>query len=172
MAYTKIGTGVRADKFSPHWNGEGQKCYSMVALTSAVAKVSMAYVPTDSGMGCYAMGGANYFRICIPLETVASGNYVECVVDGIVKGVSVGSSGKVSATGMSAFVKGDYVFMGDTGVYNAGGATWTHACWTHQTTNAVTTAACAAGIALSSGTTPTFDLWLLEKSYGIVVAAT
>jgi hypothetical protein len=165
MAYTKIGTGVRADKFSPQWNGEGQKYYNMVALTSAVAKVTMAYVPTDSGYGCYALGAADSMRICIPLHTVASGDYVDCVVDGIVKGVSVGSSGKVASTAMTTFTKGDFVFMTDTGTYAAGGATWTNECWTHQTTNTGTTHASAAGIALSSGETATFDLWLMEKSY-------
>ena len=165
MAYTKIGTGVRADKFYPHWNGEGQKYYSMVALTSAYAKVTMAYVPTDSGMGCYSMLATGNIRICIPLETVASGEYVDCVVDGIVKDVSCGSSAVVSATAQTTFTKGDFVFYTDTGVYAAGAATWTNACWTHHTTNTETTAASAAGIALSSGETAVFDLWLLEKTY-------
>lgn len=172
MAYTKIGTGVRADKFSPHWNGEGQKYYSMVALTSAVAKVPMAYVPTDSGMGCYAMLATGNIRVCIPLETVASGNYVDCVVDGIVKDVSCGASGKVASTAEATYVKGDYVFLTDTGHFAAGGATWTNACWTHNTTKEMTTAASAAGIALSSGQTAVFDLWLIEKAYSSGQAAT
>ncbi len=170
MAYTKIGSGGRADKFYPHWNGEGQKCFSMVALTSAVAKVTMGYVPTDSGMGCYALVAADYQRICIPLETVASGEFVECVVDGIVKGVSVGASGKVASTAMSTFTKGDLVFITATGTYAAEISTWTNECWTHQTTNTGTTHQNAAGIALSSGETATFDLWLLEKSYSRTAA--
>lgn len=170
MSYIKTGTGLRADKFAPHWNGDGQKCYSMVALTSAYAKVTMAYVPTDSGMGCYALGAADYMRICVPLETVASGEYVECVVGGLVKDVSCGSSAVVSATAQTTFTKGDFVFFTDTGVYAAGGATWTNECWTHQSTAAGTTHQAAAGIALSSGETATFDLWLLEKSYSQTAA--
>ena len=165
MGYIKTGTGNQGWRFAPHWNGDGQKCYSMVALTSAVAKVTMAYVPTDSGFGAYALGSTDYMRYCIPLETVASGEYFEAVVEGRVTGVSVGSSGKVASTAMSTFTKGDYVWLTDTGTYAGGGATWTAPMWAGHSSGTGTTAHNAAGIALSSGETATFDLWLIEKTH-------
>jgi len=172
MGYIKQATGNQGWRFAPHWNGDGQKCYSMVALTSAVAKVTMAYVPTDSGFGCYALGSTDYMRYCVPLETVASGEYVECAVEGRITGVSVGASGAVSATAQTTFTKGDFVFLTDTGVYAAGGATWTAPTWGNFTTAAGTTAKAAVGIALSSGETATFDLWLIDKGTHARGAAT
>jgi hypothetical protein len=167
MGYTKIATGNRAQMNVPRYNNDGQKCYRMVALTSAVAKVTMQYVPTDSGYGCFA-GAADLMRLCIPLQTVASGEYVDCVVAGRITGVSVGSSGKVADTAMSTFTKGDYVFFTDTGTYSGGGATWTTPCWVDGATAAGTTHQSAAGIALSSGQTAVFDLFLVEKQYGLL----
>jgi hypothetical protein len=162
MAYIK-DAGHKVGKYAPYWNGDGQKVYNMVALTSAVAKVAMAYVPTDSGMGCFAFGATDYQRICIPLETCASGEYVDCVIEGYVPGVSVGSSGKVASTAMSTFTKGDAVFFTDTGTFAAGGATWDDVDWGCFSTAAGTTAKATVGIALSSGETATFDLWLIDK---------
>ena len=169
MGYTKIGTGNYAHFNKPHYNMDGQKYYKMVALTSAVAKVTMQYVPTDSGYGCFA-GAADLMRLCIPLETVASGEYVDCVVAGRVTGVSVGASGKVSATAMSTFTKGDFVFYTDTGTYAAGLATWTSPGWVDGATAAGSDLQGAAGIALSSGETATFDLFLIEKQQGVLQA--
>ncbi|MHA2086421.1 MAG: hypothetical protein ACXABD_21970 [Candidatus Thorarchaeota archaeon] len=156
-------TGTRVGKFAPVWNSDGQKVYSMVALTSAVAKVAMTFVPTDSGMGCFAISATDYSRYCIPLETVASGEYVDCVIEGYVPDVSVGASGKVASTAMSTFTRGDSVFITDTGTFAAGGATWDDIDWTGFTTAAGTTAKATVGIALSSGETATFDLWLIDK---------
>ena len=163
-------TGTRVGKFAPVWNSNGQKVYNMVALTSAVAKVPMAYVPTDSGMGCYALGAAAQIQVCIPLETVASGEYVNCMIEGYISDVSVGASGKVASTAMSTFTRGDYVFMTDTGTFAAGGATWTEICWQNHSSGTATTAHGAIGIALSSGETATFDLWMIKSNMSETVA--
>ncbi|KKK73956.1 hypothetical protein LCGC14_2888620 [marine sediment metagenome] len=169
MGYTKVATGNRAQFTMPHYNGDGQKYYTMVALTSAVAKVTMQYVPTDSGYGCFA-GAADLMRLCIPLETVASGEYVDCVIAGRITGVSVGASGKVASTAMSTFTKGDFVFYTDTGTFAAGLATWSSPAWVDGATAAGLDLQGAAGIALTSGETATFDLFLIEKQQGVLQA--
>jgi hypothetical protein len=169
MGYMKQATGNKAHLAMPQYNNDGQKYYKMVALTSAVAKVAMQYVPTDSGYGCFA-GAADMMRLCIPLQTVASGEYVDCVVQGRITGVSVGASGKVASTAMSTFTKGDFVFYTDTGTFAAGLATWTSPAWVDGATAAGLDLQAAAGIALSSGETATFDLFLVEKQQGVLQA--
>ena len=160
------GTGaIPANRWVPKINGDGQETYNMVALSSAVAIVPMEYVPTDSGMGCYAVVSTRNARLCIPLEGVASGDYVECAISGYITGVSVGSSGKVSTAAFSTFTKGDKVYMSDTGhiLVHSTPTTFTAGDWLTGSTEAGTTAKSIIGIAMSSGDTAPFDLWFVDK---------
>ena len=115
-------------------------------------------------MGCYAVASTMSQKFCVPLETVGTGERVECVIEGYIPGVSVGASGKVSTAAFCTFVKGDLVFMTDTGHLLTGGATWTTPYWMAATTAAGTTQKVTVGIALSSGATVTVDMWWVKTA--------
>ena len=160
------GTGsIPANRWVPKINGDGQETYNMVCISSAVAKVPMEYVPTDSGMGCYAVVSTRNARLCVPLEGGASGSYVECAISGYIPGVSVGASGKVSTAAFSTFTKGDKVYMSATGhiLKHSTPTTWTSPDWMTGSTEAGTTQKSIIGIAMSSGETVTVDLWWVDK---------
>jgi hypothetical protein len=160
------GTGaIPANRWVPKWNGDGQLTYNMVALSSAIAKVWMEYVPTDSGMGCYAVVSTRNARLCVPLEGGASGSYVECAISGYIPDVSAGSSGKVSTASFGTYTKGDKVWMTDTGhiLPHSTPTTWTAGDWLTGSTEAGTTAKSMIGVALSSGATTTLDVWFVDK---------
>ena len=160
------GTGaIPANRWVPKINGDGQETYNMVAISSATEKVWMEYVPTDSGMGCYAVVSTRNARLCVPLETAASGQYVECAISGYIPGVSVGASGKVSTAAFGTFTKGDKVYMSDTGhiLPHSTPTTWTSPDWMTGSTEAGTTAKSMIGVALSSGAVAVVDLWFVDK---------
>jgi hypothetical protein len=145
------------------WNSDGQKYVSAIALVATTAKVPMEVIPTDSGFAVQAVAVDTPMKLGICLETAASGEIVDVALAGYISGVSVGASG-LASTAMSTFTNGDYVFWTDTGTFAAGGATWAANCYAHSTVDG-TTAYAAAGIALSSGQTATFNLLLLEKPF-------
>lgn len=164
--YVSHSTGsLPANRWIPRWNGDGQLTYNMVAISSATEKVWMEYVPTDSGMGCYAVVSTRNARLCVPLETVASGERVECVIEGYIPAVSVGASGKVSTAAFGTMTKGDKVYMSDTGhlLPHSTPTTWTAGDWLSGSTEAGTTAKMMVGVALSSGDVAVVDFWLVGK---------
>ena len=166
IGYVSHGTGaIPANRWVPKINGDGQETYNMVAISSAIAKVPMEYVPTDSGMGCYAVVSTRNARLCVPLEGGASGTYVECAISGYIPGVSVAASGKVSTAAFSTFTKGDKVYMSDTGhiLRHSTPTTWVAAEWMTGSTEAGATAKSVIGLAMSSGELKTVDLWWVDK---------
>lgn len=151
------------DSYVPKWNADGQRTIKAVALVKTTAMVWMNAMLTDSGYGIAAIASTDISNLCVPLESVASGEYVECVIEGYLEGVRCCSSSLAgSCTAQSTYTKGNYVWMSDTGVVAAGTATWTATCGFISTTPASTCNA-AIGVALSSGETASLDMWLYYK---------
>lgn len=154
----------RMDSYVPKWNSDGQKTVKAVALVATTAMVPMKMVLTDSGYGLAMIADVAPGKLGIPLTAGASGDYIETAVEGYLEGVHCCSSaGAGSCTAHSTYVKGDYVFMSDTGVIAAGNATWLSTFFMQSTVGG--TGYAAMGVALSSGETATLNMWLYERSY-------
>lgn len=156
---TKVGTMV------PYWSAEGYKAIKAVALSDCTtAKLPGALLMTSSGWGFQSYGhysATGTDRFAVNMEAGASGDYIECAIEGFVQGVSLSGTGTVT-TCYSTFTRGYAVMVNATGHLTMRSATWVDAYYNMSTANA--TGCAVIGVAMSSGDTGvTCDLWLIGK---------
>ena len=173
MPYTKTGTGGMFEKHIPHWNGDGRKVVTALTLVATTEKVPMELVQTDSRPGINMIASSWGYKLCFPLESAASGEYIDVMLAGPASGVYGHSSAgtAASATAHSTYVKGDVVCMSDTGIIFPGAATWTYPCNVQSTLAASNDLYAAIGVAMTSGETATLDFYMIERDW-IAEAAT
>ena len=155
----------KLNRFVPYWTADGYKAVKAIALVAvATAKLPGALVMTSSGWGYRAFNSysaTGNTKFAVAMHTGASGDYIECAIEGYITGVSQSGTGTIT-TCYSTFTVGHVVSLTDTGHLIDLGATWTDAYWTCSSVQS--TAASAVGIAMASGDDRSdIDLWVVGK---------